>query len=154
MEELFYDMLEKARMYCLRGEKCLNDVSKKLWQWQIPQAYHNKILNALLDDGFVDEQRYTDSFLHDKLWLSKWGRVKIRYHLKSKNISDTYIEKSFQSIDNDRYFQLLSELAESRWEQICKKEPDFWKAKQKLTYFLAQRGFEIEEINRLTFFEK
>ena len=152
MDELYHDMLEKARRYCLRGEKCPDDIRKKLWQWKVPEQFHkSKILSSLLSDRFVDEQRFADSFVHDKAWLSKWGKVKIRYHLTSKGIREAVIQKSLDSIDENRYFSVLSELAGVRWKQILLKETDHWKARQKLTRFLVQRGYEMHDISKLDF---
>jgi regulatory protein len=134
-------MLEKARRYCLRGEKCRNDLQKKLFQWQIP--------SHLIEERFIDESRFARSFINDKCHLLKWGKIKIRYALSGKHIPEPIISKFIDAIDMEKYRNILRELAENKREQIVKKESDPWKSKQKLYAFLLQRGFESEEITKI-----
>jgi regulatory protein len=142
-------MLEKARRYCLRGEKCRNDLQKKLFQWQIPSHLHEIIINTMIEERFIDESRFARSFINDKCYLLKWGKIKIRYALSGKHIPEPIISKFIDAIDMEKYRNILRELAENKREQIVKKESDPWKSKQKLYAFLLQRGFESEEITKI-----
>lgn len=142
-------MLEKARRYCLRGEKCRNDLQKKLFQWQIPSHLHETITDTMIDERFIDESRFAKSFVNDKCYLSKWGKIKIRYALSGKQISENLINEALNEIDMNKYRNILRELAKNKQKQLAKKESDPWIAKQKRFAFLAQRGFETEEINKI-----
>lgn len=142
-------IFEKARRYCLRGEKCRNDLIKKLFQWQIPSHLHETIIDTMLEERFIDESRFARSFVNDKAYLSKWGKVKIRYALSGKQISELIINEALNIVDMDKYREILKDLAETKQKQIAKKESDPIKIRQKLFAFLAQRGFETEEINKL-----
>jgi len=142
-------MLEKARRYCLRGEKCRNDLQKKLFQWQIPSQLHETIINTMIDERFIDESRFARSFVNDKCYLSKWGKIKIRYALSGKQIPVALINKALTEIDMNKYRNILQELAENKQKQIAKKESDPWNTKQKRYAFLAQRGFESYEIAKI-----
>ena len=142
-------MLEKARRYCLRGEKCRNDLQKKLFQWQIPNHLHDTIINTMIDERFIDEARFARSFVNDKCYLSKWGKIKIRFALSGKQIPIEIINASLDEIDMNKYRSILKNLTKNKREQIAKKTTDPWIAKQKLYTFLAQRGFETEEISKL-----
>jgi regulatory protein len=153
MNDDFLQMLEKARRYCLRSEKCLYDVRQKLYKWEVPMLKHEEILSVLVEERFVDESRYTKCYVHDKCYLSKWGRNKIIYSLKHKQISNDIIQLAVQQIDNKKYQIILEEVAKLKWKSIIIRENDIWKARQKLTQFLYQRGFEMDVIVNLDFSE-
>lgn len=142
-------MLEKARRYCLRGEKCRYDLQQKLFQWQIPAHLHETIIKTMIDERFIDEARFAKSFVNDKCYLSKWGKIKIRFALSGKQIPIEIINASLDQIDMNKYRSILKDLAKNKREQIAKKNTDTWIAKQKLYAFLAQRGFEHEEIAKI-----
>ncbi|MFO7880568.1 MAG: regulatory protein RecX [Bacteroidota bacterium] len=143
MHEDYDIMLEKARRYCLRGEKSLHDVRQKLYQWQTEKSWHDKILNTLVEERFVDEERFARSFARDKCFLSKWGKVKIRYALRQKQIPDHQIEAAFEEIEDERYRKVFLDVAEQKLRSLHKKSSDPREIKQKLMRFLAQRGFEL-----------
>ena len=142
-------MLEKARRYCLRGEKCRYDLQQKLFQWQIPDHLHETIIETMLEERFIDEARFARSFVNDKCYLSKWGKIKIRFALSGKQIPIEIINASLDQIDMNKYRGILKDLAKNKREQIAKKTTDTWIAKQKLYAFLAQRGFETEEVSKI-----
>lgn len=142
-------MLEKARRYCLRGEKCRHDLQQKLFQWQIPSHLHETIIDTMIDERFIDETRFARSFVNDKCYLSKWGKIKIRFALSGKQIPASLINEAINEIDMIKYRNILRELAENKQKQIAKKTTDSWIAQQKLYAFLLQRGFEHEEISKI-----
>ncbi|MGC9330366.1 MAG: regulatory protein RecX [Bacteroidales bacterium] len=139
-----YDIfLEKARRYCLRAEKSEHDVRQKLIVWQVPEIWHDMILNSLKKDKFVDEKRFVRSFVRDKCYLNKWGRIKIRYHLRQKNIHEELIETGLNDIEEDKYRQIYCDVARQKLKSLKSKTTDANTLKQKLLRFLSQRGFEI-----------
>lgn len=142
-------MLEKARRYCLRGEKCKYDLRQKLYQWQVPDELHDKIIRQVEEERFIDEQRYAQSYANDKCYLSKWGKVKIRFMLSGKQIPEEILRVALDEIDMNRYREVLKDLAESKQRQLEKKEEDPWKTRQKLFAYLSQRGFESDEISKI-----
>jgi regulatory protein len=138
-----YDIfLEKARRYCLRAEKSEYDVLRKLFAWKVPEKWHDKILTRLKEDKFIDEKRFVSSFVRDKCYLNKWGRIKIRYHLRQKQIPDNLIEHALNEIEENRYLDILRELAQQKLRSLKSKNDDAYRRRQKLMRFLAQRGFE------------
>ena len=142
MNEDYEITLEKARRYCLRGEKCVFDVRQKLYQWQVEESWHEKILETLKEERFVDEERFARSFARDKCFLSKWGKIKIRYALHRKQISEKLIDTAFGEIEDARYKAVFHDVAEQKLRSIHRKTTDSYEVKQKLMRFLAQRGFE------------
>ncbi|MEA3505179.1 MAG: RecX family transcriptional regulator, partial [Bacteroidota bacterium] len=68
---------EKAAYYCAQQEHCIFDVRKKLFQWGVETSYHDEIIEYLLEDNFINETRYANSFCIGKFHQNKWGRKKI-----------------------------------------------------------------------------
>jgi len=139
----FNTLLEKARQYCLRGEKSVYDVQQKLYKWYVPEQWHDSILKSLEEDKFIDESRFASSFARDKCYLNKWGRIKIRYHLRQKNIPEDLINKGLNDIEEEKYLQIFCDVAGQKLKSLETKTTDAYTLKQKLLRFLSQRGFEI-----------
>ena len=106
--ELSYtDALKKAQEYCAKEEKCRADVNRKLREWGADSENYEKIIEALVNDDFINEQRYAQFFAHDKFKFNKWGKIKIAYELRLKKIPITIINSAINGIDMDAYFTIL-----------------------------------------------
>jgi regulatory protein len=138
------EMLSALARYCSQGERCLNDVRKKIRADNIPEEAEKRIIDRLLQEKFVDENRYSRSFVHDKFRLNHWGRIKIGYELKLKGIPPEIYREAMETIDEDEYLRVLTELFKSKKRTIKSHSPqDMY---QKLFRFAAARGFETEYI--------
>lgn len=137
--------LQKAERYCAADEQCRSSVRAKLVTWGVPREIHDKIMKHLVDQGYINEQRFARIFCESKLRNQKWGKIKLVYHLRIKQIPSPIIEQSINSIDHELYTQVLTSLAEKRLETL---EPEDGPKKNhaKMVSFLAQRGFEVNEI--------
>ncbi len=140
----FSQALAYAREYCAKGEHCQSEVKEKLRSYYVQEDEIDACLAELIIDGFINEQRYADLFAVSKFHQNKWGRIKIRMHLKAKEISEICIKKALKSIDEDEYMQTLDSLCKKKIEQTQEANP--LKKKAKVVSFLASRGFEFERI--------
>jgi regulatory protein len=147
------EMIEKARRYCLRGEKCKQDVLQKLFQWKIPESFHSDIIEQLINERFIDETRFAQSFVHDKYLISKWGKKKIYYALKNKQVNDVTIRDALDNIDEERYLKNLEDIAQGKIKVLKRKNDSEYIQRNKLMAFLLQRGFEMDEILQLDYFK-
>ncbi len=136
--------LNKAARYCARYETCTHDLRQKLYKWQVPEQFHTQIIDYLTDQGFIDDQRYAQSFVHDKFYLNGWGKRKIEYHLRQKNIPSDIISLALEEIDIEEYKNTLRKLLIRKKDTI--KTTDPFALKQKLITFAANRGFEPDII--------
>jgi regulatory protein len=109
-------------------------------EWNVPENFHEPILDQLRVENFINDERFATAFTNDKLKLSKWGKTKIRYALQSKLIENHAIEKALGQIDSVVYEKIALSLINSKIRQA--REPDENKLKQKVLRFLASRGFE------------
>lgn len=138
--------LSRAQAICAKQERCSNDIRLKLTQWQINPAEAEKIINKLVSDGFIDDERYARMFVHDKSKFNKWGPIKISYTLKSKRIPDNIIKSALQEVisDDDKS---LKELLRRKLKNLKAKTP--YELKVKLIRFGVSRGYEYEVVNKI-----
>ncbi|MCK5170313.1 MAG: RecX family transcriptional regulator, partial [Bacteroidales bacterium] len=69
----------KAQSLCAGQEKCVFDIRKKLYDWKLPTKDHDAVIDLLINDQFIDEQRYALFYAKDKFNFNKWGKIKIEY---------------------------------------------------------------------------
>jgi regulatory protein len=139
--------LTKARDICSRQEQCKQDILFKLSKWDVSESDSEQILRILEQEGFIDHIRYATSFISDKLRFNKWGKIKIRWMLRQKEIPEDIIERAISTIDEDEYINLLT--AELRKKMKSLTPRDKRDLKGKLLQFASQRGFEYEIIYKV-----
>jgi regulatory protein len=138
------EALIKIRSICSRQEQCRQDILVRLSKWDISESDSDKIMLILEKEGFVDHNRYATSFANDKLKFNKWGKVKIRWMLRQKDIPEDIIERALSLIDDDEYFNTLSGELKKKIKSL--KSENEYNKKGKLVKFATQRGFEYEII--------
>ncbi len=132
--------LSKAMALCSKKEYCKSEIRQKLQKWNLENDDINKVIDKLSDDNFLSEERYAQAFVKDKFRFNKWGKLKIKSHLRQKQIDDSIISEAIKLIDNDEYIEMIKSLITAK-ERTVKAKNDYDK-KQKLLRFLAQKGFE------------
>lgn len=146
--ELTYETaLHKAAALCSESEKCEYDVREKLKSWGISSDETDKIIARLISEKFLDEQRFTLFFVKDKFRFNKWGKIKIAYALKQKQIKSAAIQETMEVIDENDYETLLLELFQSKLKGL--KYKDNYDKQAKLFRFAQSRGFEGQVISKI-----
>ena len=138
-----YDLtiaLDRIKNYCALQDRCQWDVLQKLTEWGLQQATKDHILELLITDKFVDEERFAISFCRGKFRIKNWGKRKITNELKRKKISTICISIGLKEIDDNEYNQVLEKLFHQK-NNILKDKNRFTR-KTKIASFLIQRGFE------------
>ena len=133
-------VLDKMAKYCAYQERCVKDVRDKLKTFEIPEEEKAKILDYLLDNRFVNDERFVKSFVRGKVNQSGWGVNKIRFHLIQKGIEKDIIEEALGQTDEEAYRQRLIEILKTKAKTV-KADSDFEK-KRKLAAYAMQKGFE------------
>lgn len=137
--------LKLARI-CSRTEECSPDVRKKIQEMGGDPEMQERILQKLKEEKFLDDERYVRAYVRDKFRLSKWGRVKMRYYLRMKGLTDSLIESGFEEIDLTQYTNLLVKTMKDRARTI--KKTDKFEKMAQVIRFAQSRGFEPELIHR------
>lgn len=131
-------VLDKMAKYCAYQERCTKDVTDKLKTFDIAESDKKEILDYLIDNRFVDDERFARSFVRGKINQSGWGVNKIRFNLKRKGIADELISNALSEYDGDLYRQKLEQILKTK--KVKAATP--FEAKQKLAAYAIQKGFE------------
>ena len=131
---------------CSRKEYCRKELFEKLISWGCTPAEAVEVVDFLVEQKFIDERRYTEAFVKDKLRFNKWGRVKIAYMLRAQNIDRKMSMEVLSEIDETEYQQILANELQKKYRSI---RGNVFEIKGKLFRFAAGRGFEPEIINEV-----
>jgi len=134
------EMLNTLAKYCSQAERCLFDVRKKIQVENFSKEEEKRIIDWLLREKFIDEKRFSRSFVHDKFLLNHWGRIKICYELKSRGISPEIYQDAIDTIDEDEYLSALTDILKNKKRSVSSRSPQ--DAYQKLCRFALSKGFE------------
>lgn len=137
---LYKTALNKAMSQCSQRELCSSEIESRLESWGVSKVDSVKIINILIKENFINEERYTRAFVRDKFNYNKWGKIKIAAHLKAKRISHDAIRDGLDAIDNDLYLNTLKALMESHRRSV--KAKNQYDLKAKMLRFGLSRGFE------------
>lgn len=140
------EMLHRAAAYCSAAERCIYDVEKKIKAAGLSPEESERIISRLISEKFIDESRFARYFVADKLRFNKWGRIKIAYELRNKNIPASIRTEALEAIDENEYEDILLSLLRAKKKSVKgKDERDIF---TKLLRFAAGRGFESGEAIR------
>lgn len=138
--------IQKLKHYCGYQERCHSEVREKLYQLGVWKKEHDEIISTLIEENYLNEERFAIAFAGGKFRVNKWGRVKIKYELKQKQISEYCIKKAFKEIPEQDYMDVLSRLAKEKYESLKNEQ---WMVRRKKTMdYLMGKGFEPELVNR------
>ncbi len=133
------EWLAKAEAYCARAEHCAADVRRKFYEWGLQDAtIADSIEKILYENGFLDDRRFCEAYVHDKVEYQSWGRIKIQAGLRALQLPERNIAEALDSIDETVYFRNLRNLIQSRRAD----------SEEKQMRFLLQRGFSYDEIRK------
>lgn len=142
---------QKIKQYCAYQERCHREVTEKLYGYGLYKKDVEIILTNLIEENFLNEERFAIAFAGGKFRMKQWGRVKIKYDLKQKGVSNFCITLALKEIDEDTYLKTLQSVATKKWESL--KGEQYLNRRAKTTAHLLQKGFEqnliaaaIEEI--------
>jgi regulatory protein len=132
--------IERIKNYCALQDRCQWDVLQKLREWGLQQATKDHILEILITNKFIDEERFSTSFCRGKFRIKNWGKRKIINELRRKQISSICINTGLKEIDEKEYDLVLEKLFYQKERSI--KDKNQFIRKTKIANFLIQRGFE------------
>ena len=112
MEDPSYSRtLARLQKLCAKAEYCRSDVYRKaLKALDGDAAQASRLVDALVEDRYVDDARYASAFAREKASLQGWGPIKIRFQLRSKGISDPVITAALEDIEPARAADKLERL--------------------------------------------
>ncbi len=138
--------LQKLKHYCAYQERCHKEVRDKLYalgQWKNEV---DEITAQLIEEGYLNEERFAIQFAGGRFRIKQWGRKKIEIALREKQVSAYCIKKAMKQIDDDDYMATLQKLATDKWITL-KSEKNIFIKMRKCRDYLLQKGYEYELIN-------
>ena len=134
--------LQKLKQYCGYQERCHSEVQQKLYDLGVWKSDHDEIIASLIEENYLNEERFAIAFAGGKWRMKHWGRVKIKYELKAKKLSEYCIKKALQQIDEEEYRAVLQKLAAEKYAGL--KSEQYLVRKKKTMDYLLNKGFEPE----------
>ena len=133
-------ILSKLRHFCAFQERCIQDVTDKLKEWKVGQKHVESIIERLIKEDYLNEERFARSFAGGKFRINHWGKTKIIYELERRQVPELIIQIGLEEIDDQEYEETLKEILQRKSREISEKDP--YKRKQKLIAFAAQKGYD------------
>lgn len=133
----------KIRHYCAYQERSHREVRDKLYSFGLYPAQVNALLSELIEEQFLNEERFATAFAGGKHRMKQWGKVKISRELKEKGVSVYCIKKALRTLDETAYLDTLQKLAEKKWATLSGHKAI---RQQKAIRYLMQKGYEYEHI--------
>jgi regulatory protein len=133
--------LQKAKHYCSYQERCHAEVKEKLYSFGLRKTDTEALLSQLIEEGYLNEERFAIQFAGGKFRMKQWGRIKIKYELKQKQVSEYCIKKALKQIGDEEYIRIIHKLANQKWKGL-KGEKNLFIKLRKTQDYLLQKGFE------------
>jgi len=145
-ESIAREAFNKMAQLCSRSEQCSADIRKKMAAFDIVDEVVEEIIEKLKSEKYLDDDRYVQAYISDKIRLNKWGRIKIRYYLKAKGLADKVIEQGLKNIDAEQYKKILLATMNEKAKKV--KNESKYEQTAHIIRFAQSRGFEPELIHR------
>ena len=130
--------------YCVYQDRCHSEVEQKMRDFLLIPEAKDEILLYLLKENYLNEERFTRSYIHGKFYIKSWGRSKIKNHLKFKGVSEKLIKSCFDEIDEEDYGKTILKIYTDYYSK--QKGLKDYQKKSKTIKYLLTRGFEYEVI--------
>jgi len=137
---------QKIKHYCAYQERSHYEAKQKLYSFGLYKNEVEDLLSKLIEEDYLNEERFAELFAGGKFRMKQWGKVKITYELKQKQVSSYNIRRALQSIAAGDYMATLLRLAEAKWQQL--KGEQHIARQAKATSYLLQKGFESALIQK------
>lgn len=131
---------------CSKKEYCTADVYQKLLRWELNEKEAAAIMDFLVKNHFVDDERFAEAYVLDKARFNRWGRLKIARMLRVKQIPDAIVERALALLPDEETEETCLSLLRQKAKGL--KESDPYKRKAKLYRFALGRGFSHDTISR------
>ncbi len=133
-------ILNKLRHYCAYQERCHEEVRTKILALKIYGEGLEEIINKLIEEDFLNEERFSKAYSGGRFRIKKWGRNKIINELKKRKISEYCIKMGLSEIDADDYSATMNKLIQSALKRYKSNNP--FETKNKTAKFLISKGYE------------
>ena len=139
--------LDKIKHYCSYQERCHSEVKDKLYSYGLRKKEAEEIIAEMIEHNYLNEERFAVQFAGGKFRMKQWGRKKIQYELQQKGVTDFIIKIALKEIDEEKYFETLQKLAQTKWNAL--NVENNLVRQSKTNAWLLQKGYEQSLISQV-----
>ena len=121
---------------CARSEKSSGDALRLMQRWGVEPSARQGVLQKLLADRFIDDNRYAEAFVRDKIRLSGWGA--------RKGIAAAIIDEALARLDPANQSERLRTQLEKKLRLTRYK--DTYDLKTKLIRYGLSLGYDYDAV--------
>ena len=131
---------------CAQAEHCQYEMLEKMRRWELDDEAQARVMQRLVNERYVDDERYARAFVKDKVRYNKWGRRKVEQALWQKHIDEDIRQQVLDEIDDEEYISVLRPLLKQKRRST--KAANDYQLNQKLMRFALSRGFTFDIIRQ------
>ena len=131
---------------CAQAEHCQWEMLEKMRRWELPEEEQARVMQRLVSERYVDDERYARAFVKDKVRYNKWGRRKVEQALWQKHIDDDIRQRVLDEVDDSEYLAVLKPMLQQKRRST--KAANDYELNQKLVRFAVSRGFTFDIIRQ------
>lgn len=131
---------------CAQAEHCQWEMLEKMRRWELQEEEQARVMQRLVSERYVDDERYARAFVKDKVRYNKWGRRKVEQALWQKHIDDDIRQRVLDEVDDSEYLAVLKPLLQQKRRST--KAANDYELNQKLVRFAVSRGFTFDIIRQ------
>jgi regulatory protein len=134
----------KISKYCAYQERAHAEVEQKLYSFGLYSSQVQELIAWLITENYLNEERFAIAFSGGKFRLKKWGKIKIRQHLKMKKVSEYSINNAISGIDEEDYQNTMKTLIKQKWAIV--RANNIYELRNKVARYLINKGYEPEMV--------
>ena len=131
---------------CAQAEHCEYEMQEKMRRWEIADDAQARVMQRLITERYVDDERFARAFANDKVKYNKWGRLKVEQAMWLKHIAEDIRQRVLDSIDDEEYIAILRPLLQQKRRSV--KARNDYELRQKIIKFAIGRGFTMDIIKQ------
>jgi regulatory protein len=135
-------IISKAQKYCTYQERSQQELRDKLYEWGLHKRDVELMIVQMIEEGFMNEERFAIAYAGGKFRIKNWGRIKIKLALKQKKVSDYCIRKALSQIEDKDYQNTLVKIISAYAGKVKEKNP--LKKNYRIAQYAIGRGYEPE----------
>jgi regulatory protein len=139
-------VFQKLSALCARAEHCQWEMLEKMRQWGVDEEMQARVMERLVNERYVDDRRYAEAFVRDKVRYNQWGRRKVEQALWLKHIDGDVARQALDAIDENEYVSILKPLVAQK-RRTTKARNDY-ELNMKLMKWAMGRGFTMDIIRQ------
>ncbi len=138
----FDEIKQKMVNYCVYQDRCHAEVEQKMRDFLLIPEAKDEIFLYLIEENYLNEERFVRSYIRGKFYIKHWGRNKIKMNLKQKGITEKLISNSMDEIDESDYKKTLIKIYQNYFS--TQKGFEDYQRKSKTIKHVLSKGYEYD----------